>query len=424
MMSAIILYLGILAWLLSLVQAERPLLPLSTSSRWIVDAAGKRVKLRCINWAGHMEVNLPEGLHKKPLEYVADWIRDEGFNCVRLTFSIDHALNPDISAEESFRRGAAAASIAVEDFMPIYSQAVTHNPFLANATQRGVFSRVIDALWERDVMTVLDNHVSRASWCCNLIDGNGWWKEARFYSALNSRYFGTDAWIAGLESVARWASDHEGVVALGLRNELRATWSQIPFSAADWRDFISRGAAAVHAANPRLLVVMGGLHSATDLTPLHVEPFDDSRWRGKTVWEAHEYPFTVTTPDIGRNCDIQLMQYGLLYGFVLEQDRPYTGPLWMSEFGVNMQGGEEAGLSESHYAYLTCFVSWLENNDADWALWAVQGSYYVRDGQIDYDETWAALDRDWNAWRNRAFKELLGSIFNVTQGPVERSFSG
>ncbi|KAL2752577.1 glycoside hydrolase family 5 protein [Sodiomyces alcalophilus JCM 7366] len=113
---------------------------------------------------------------------------------------------------------------------------------------------------------------------------------------------------------------------------------------------------------------MGGLHSATDMTPLRSEPFGHSRWSGKTVWKAHDHPFTATTPDVGRNCHLQL-------------------------------------------------AHWLEANDADWVLWALQGSYYVRDGQIDYDETWAAPDQDWNGWRNQAMKGLLGRIFDVTQGP-------
>ncbi|TQN73613.1 Glycosyl hydrolase 5 family protein [Colletotrichum shisoi] len=400
------------------VLAQKPQLPLFSTSRWITDSSNKRVKLRCINWAGHMEVNLPEGLHKQSVEYIADWIKQEGFNCVRLTFSTDHALNPGIKIRDSFVNGAKAAGVSEADLLRLYDIALVRNPFLAdpNVTQRDVFSRIIDILWDRGVMTVLDNHVSRASWCCNLDNGNGWWKDARFYWAANSRFFDTGDWLAGLQQVSFWARTRPGVAAISLRNELRATWTQIPFAGDQWYSYVARGAKAVHEANPDVLVVIGGLNSATDFTPLRTRSLDTAAWRGKNVWEAHSYSFTVTTPNFG-DCSVERAEYGALFGFVLEQGKGYTGPLFMSEFGVAMSGGPENGLSAEEYAYLTCLVGYLEENDADWALWAIQGTYYVRNKVVDFDETWGAMDREWRGWRNPAFKSMLGNIFAVTQGP-------
>ena len=95
--------------LASSVTADKPKVPLSASSRWIVDAASQRVKLRCINWAGHLEANIPEGLHRQTVEHVADWIAAQGFNCVRLTYSIDMARNPSVRVEDSFRAAAVAS---------------------------------------------------------------------------------------------------------------------------------------------------------------------------------------------------------------------------------------------------------------------------------------------------------------------------
>ena len=34
------------------IAGSPPALPLHTSSRWIVDSKGKRVKLACVNWSG------------------------------------------------------------------------------------------------------------------------------------------------------------------------------------------------------------------------------------------------------------------------------------------------------------------------------------------------------------------------------------
>jgi hypothetical protein len=363
---------------------------------------------------------MPEGLHKQPLNRTADWIAANGFNCVRLTYSIDMALNPGLRVEDSFRAAAANAKVKEDAMMSIYRAVVEKNPFLKSATVRDVFAEVIRELWARGVMTVLDNHVSKASWCCNLDDGNGWWKDAPIYWSANSRYFNSEQWLAGLRAMAVWSRDQEGVVAMSLRNELRATWTQILFAANTWYDKIPPAARLIHEANPDVLVVIGGLNGGTDLTPMRTRPLDTSGWAGKNVWETHDYPFTVTTPEIG-NCDVVKINYGLLYGFVLEQGKPQTGPLWVSEFGVDMQGGPNDGLSDEHYLYLTCLVNYLEGNDADWALWAVQGSYYVRNGLIDDEETWGALDKDWVDWRNPNFKGMLGKMWQVTQGPGNSS---
>ncbi|KAM3321647.1 hypothetical protein P3S67_002798 [Capsicum chacoense] len=66
-------------------------LPLSTSSRWIIDdESGKRVKLVCVNWAGHLQTMLPEGLDQQPISHIARHISLMGFNCVRLTWANLH----------------------------------------------------------------------------------------------------------------------------------------------------------------------------------------------------------------------------------------------------------------------------------------------------------------------------------------------
>ncbi|CAI4211837.1 unnamed protein product [Parascedosporium putredinis] len=333
-----------------------------SSGRWILDAHGARVKLRCINWAGHMEANIPEGLHKQPIPYLADWIASAGFNCVRLTYSTDMALAPNLRVRDSFRAAAAETKVPENAMLALYDAAVAANPFSPPPPSP-----------------------TKASWCCNLDDGNGWWSDAPIYLAANSRYFDSAKWMDGLKAMAAWSRNRPGVVGMSLRNELRATWTQILFASGTWYSKMTAAARLVHETNPDLLV-------------------------------THDYSFTVTTPETG-NCDITKTNYGLFFGFVLEQGKSYTGPLWLSEFGVNMQGGPNSGLSDADFTYLTCLVSYMESNDADWSLWAIQGSYYVRDGVLDQEETWGALDRDWKDWRNKNFKGLLGKMWTMTQRP-------
>lgn len=422
----LLLHISILGVLTPLIAAATlPPLPLRSSGRWILDANNQRVKLRCINWAGHMEANIPEGLQHEHVDAIVNWIAEQGFNCVRLTYSTDHALNPSTPVSASFTTDAAeAAGVSAAELAALYDRIVAKNPWIgadnATTTTRDVFAAAVDKLYARGIVTILDNHVSKASWCCGLTDGNGWWDEGFGYNDWNSRFFNTRAWVRGLEAMAAWARSHPGVVAMSLRNEVREFLLQGSNGPRDdWYRFIKEGGDAVHAANPDVLIVVGGTQSSTDLTHLRDgrRMLDTSGWPGKHVWEMHAYSFTVTFPDLFGNCDIVRTEYGLFSGFVLEQDKAYTGPLILSEFGVGMEGGDRDGLSEKDDRYLSCLVSYMEDNDADWAVWAIQGSYYVRDGQVDYDETWGLMNHNWTGWRNPAFPAKLGKMWNMTQGP-------
>jgi hypothetical protein len=414
-------FLAILGLLTPLIHAAvPPPLPLHSSSRWILDANNNRVKLRCVNWAGHMETNVPEGLQHQSIDYIVDWIAAQNFTCVRLTYSTDHALNPNLPVSASFSAAATAAGVPIADMTALYDRVVARNPWITpTTTTRDVFAAAVDKLFARGIMTILDNHVSKASWCCNLTDGNGWWDAAFGYNPWNSRYFHTQNWLDGLRAMAAWSLSHRGVVALSLRNELRAFLLQDLNGRADWYKYIKQAGDLVHATNPDVLVIVGGVQSTTDL--LHVRDeskmLDTSGWRGKHVWEMHAYSFTVTFPDVFENCDVVKTQYGAFVGFVLEQGKAYTGPLILSEFGVGMEGGEFNGLSEKDDRYLRCLVSYMQGNDADWAVWAIQGSYYVRDKRVDADETWGLVKHDWSDWRNPAFPGMLGDMWKVTQQP-------
>ncbi|KAI0024899.1 glycoside hydrolase family 5 protein [Xylariomycetidae sp. FL0641] len=399
-------------------------LPLSTSSRWIVDAAGARVKLRCVNWAGHLETQIPEGLNKRAVGDVAAFVAAQGFNCVRLTYAIDHALAPDTPVERAFADAADAAGVNATDMQAAYADVLRWNDWVGGATTREVFERVIQELWGNGVMVHLDNHVSRAKWCCNLDDGNGWWDEGFGYTDLNSRYFKTQDWLDGLEAMATWTASLDGVVSMGLRNEVRQLLLQGTLGGADdWADYMAQAARRVHAANPDLLVVIGGTQSSTDLTSVRLgtSTIDWSDWQGKHVWEWHAYSFTVTFALAGSSCDLKKDGYGLFDGFVLKQDEDYTAPLFLSEFGFSMApddvGDNDYGLSDDDWTYLSCLRDYVAGNDGDWAIWTLEGSYYVREGEVDHDEGFGLYNHDWSGLRNPNITQLLAPLFEVTQGP-------
>jgi endoglucanase len=85
----------------------------------------------------------------------------------------------------------------------------------------------------------------------------------------------------------------------------------------------------------------------------------------------------------------------------------------LSEFGIGL-----SSISSSDSAFLSCVASYATGNDMDWAYWAVQGSYYVRDGSgTDVDESYGLLKSDWSGSRNTQFHGLLGNMWQMTQGP-------
>lgn len=51
---------------------------LSTSSWWIVDESGKRVKLACVNLPSHLQPMVAEGLSKHPIDAISKSILSLG----------------------------------------------------------------------------------------------------------------------------------------------------------------------------------------------------------------------------------------------------------------------------------------------------------------------------------------------------------
>jgi hypothetical protein len=398
----------LLCWTGALVSAL-----LHTSSNQILDETDSPVKFKCVNWAGHLEINIPEGLQHQSVDYIASWIAANKFNCVRLTYSIDMALGPTQPVADSFAAAGPKTGNTVAAMQTLYGQAVAANPFLANASLIETYSVVIDTLHAKGIMTILDNHVSRASWCCNFTDGNGWFAQGSGYVAENSRFFDVPNWLAGLSAMATYASAHPGVVALSLRNEMRP----IPViqdtpNEADWYKYVGQGAAAIHAANPDVLIVIGGVDGAENLATLATQPLDTSGWPNRTVWEFHAYTFSVLYGYNKLPCFLTKILMDTYAGYLLEPGHPYTGPLWLSEFGMGLTGGPNNGLSDADASYLSCLVEYMEGKNAGWAYWALMGSYYVRDGTINLDEGYGLLDTQWSGWKNAQFPSLLGTMWN------------
>jgi endoglucanase len=93
--------------------------------------------------------------------------------------------------------------------------------------------------------------------------------------------------------------------------------------------------------------------------------------------------------------------------------KPYTGPVWMGEFGWNQLPANDT----QEDLYKTLVIEYMSNNDMDWSLWALQGSYYYMEGQPLVDETFGLLNHNWTDWREPTFLETIDRLWVTSQGP-------
>lgn len=344
---------------------------------------------------------VPEGLHAQSIDYITSWIQRNKFNCVRLTYSIDMALNPSQSVKDSF--DAAVVASDLEPLKVLYASIIQKNPSLSSASTRDTYGAVIQSLGAHGIMVILDNHNSKAGWCCSNDDGNGWPKSASGYNAANSRNFDTQKWFQGLEAMASWGKQYDNVIGYALRNELRAVKGQ---NNADWYSFVEPAAAAVHRGDPDGLVVIGGVDYALDMSFFRNKPLDRVRLgiQDKTVWEFHTYSWSGSQTG---DCAKYVPSLDNNAGFLLESRKPWTGPLWLSEYGWAQENPN--ALEQSYY---TCLVNYIAERDISWAYWALQGTYYLREGRVAYDEGFGLMNKDWSDWRNASFPSILAKAWN------------
>ena len=115
--SSLLPFLSLLAIFSNVISQSKPVMAvtLHTDSRWIVNEAGQRVKLACVNWVSHMDPMVAEGLNKQPLDAISKRIVSMGFNCVRFTWPLYLVTNDSLASltvRQSFQRLGLSQYIA------------------------------------------------------------------------------------------------------------------------------------------------------------------------------------------------------------------------------------------------------------------------------------------------------------------------
>ncbi|CAH9120281.1 unnamed protein product, partial [Cuscuta epithymum] len=315
-----------------------------------------------------------------------------GFNCVRLTWPLFLFTNNSLASltvRQSFQNLGLVDAI---------SGIQANNPAIVDLSLIKAYQAVVQSLGKNNVMTILDNHISKPGWCCSNFDGN---------TFFGDTYFDPKLWLTGLANVAAMFNATSSVVGMSLRNELRGPKQNVN----DWYKYMQQGAETVHAANPNVLVILSGLSFDKDLSFLKNKPVNLT-FSGKLVFEVHRYSFTDgqewSSGNSNRACgriSNDIMSRG---GFLL--DKGY--PLFVSEFGI-----DQRGINVNDNRYISCFLGLAAELDLDWALWTLAGSYYIREGTVGLEEFYGVLTWNWSQPRNTTFLQTISALQSPFQGP-------
>ena len=345
-------------------------LPLHTSGYQILDSSNRAVRLTSVNWYGFDQKEfVPGGLDHAPLGKIIEQIRALGVNSVRLPW--------------------ANETIEKNPVIPDY--AVRANPQFRGKRAMEVMDAVIAALAEARIMVILDNHVSRADWCCKDDDGNGLW--------YNDEY-PEEKWLADWRTIVLRYKKQPWVVGADLRNELRsgATWGGND-PKLDWHAAAERGGNTVLDANPMLLVMVEGPQYSTDFTA-----FTDTltlKIPNRLVYSPHAYASSSHT--FASYKDMK-EAYDIRAGYLLE-NKPEV-PLWVGEFGTCQT--LDCGANSQWFLW---FVQYLREKNLGWGYWPLNGtqsSGYSR--TYDALETYGLLSTDYRHSGAPKIADLLRTI--------------
>lgn len=231
------------------------------------------------------------------------------------------------------------------------------------------------------------------------------------------------------------ARQWSNVVSMGLRNEIRpAIFSPIlsphaePTSWGTWYDNMVQAANSVHRSNPDLLIFLSGQYGGVDLSRVvdggTLDPssrvFDPQDFVGagnKLVLDLHRYDNIDLPKALGgvhpgkHNCE--KLRDGLnRAGFTaLSENATHRMPVVLTEFGWDQQDYDSS--------FAQCLLHYLAEQQVSWMMWELGGSYYVRQGSQDVDDSWGLLTHDWSTLRapesvDAFLKPMINTLFANT----------
>ncbi|UTT90265.1 hypothetical protein NDA17_002816 [Ustilago hordei] len=193
---------------------EWPHGPFKTEGNQVKNANGEPVIFVGTNWPGSGETTIPEGIEFRSIADIVSMMKYVGYNFVRHTYPIQmidqiyENNGTDITVQH-----ALLYALGEDNGTRIMEMINKNNPQITNSTTRlEVYSMIAEEEKKQGMLMHLDNHISRAIWCCSHDDGNAWFGDMDF---------DVSKWHRGHRYMAEWAKKHSNIVSMSLRNELR-----------------------------------------------------------------------------------------------------------------------------------------------------------------------------------------------------------
>lgn len=233
-------------------------LPLSTNGSKIVDAKGTTVLLRGINWLGiETETHTPHGLWVRDYKNMLAQIKQQGYNLVRLPFSLQALSSTNISGV---------------DF------SIGNNSDFSGKTPLEVMDLVIAEAQKQGLMILLDNHRQKDYSSRNPYIEELWY----------SNTYSEAAWIKTWTDLAKRYQTRTNVIGADLKNEPhgQARWGN-NIQDTDWRLAAERCGKAIQAVNSNWLIVVEGVGNVSEKNQWY--------WDGGNLEGVKQNPIRLTT---------------------------------------------------------------------------------------------------------------------------------
>jgi len=217
--------------------------------------------------------------------------------------------------------------------------------------------------------------------------------------------------------MASHAASWPAFTSMSLRNELRTTADGTGDNWVSWYANMIPAADGIHKANTSPLVFFSGLNYDTQLATIingndigngtHFSKSSHS-YANKIIWELHNYQNSAT------NCNdikgsLRNQGYNAMEG---DSAAVNKAPVLLTEFGFDQNTGSQSVYAQCIKDYLTT----LPGGPGGWMQWVVSGSYYIREGSQDKDESWGLLNHNWSNWRNQTAVDYTKSFVKKTLG--------
>lgn len=355
-------------------------LPLRTSGRHIVDARGRRFRLSSVNWYGASdELFVPGGLDVQHRTTIARTIKKLGFNSVRLPY-----------ADELVTRNPV-----------VDGRWLRANGDLVGLRALDVLEAVTSALTGEGIAVIINNHITRATWCCGADPCDAGWANDGLSPFCSVRQT-EEQWVRNWETVMARFTRNALVVGVDLRNEVRGLWGTMPWGR--WARAAERCGNRLLSMRADWLVVVEGTESANDLSGARARPVRLDV-PGRLVYSAHVYAWSGWGSLAGRfsrrrRYESFAESMRAHWAYLLLADEGGT-PVWVGELGAPREP------TVGDWRYWSHLWRFLKSVDADFGYWALN----PRKPAGNASEGYALLRDDWVTpvldYRMKDMQELM-----------------